>query len=467
MGSHRYFIAHAHFYQPPREDPLTNEVPAEVGAFPFHDWNEKIYQTCYLPNLSIGNLSRISFNIGPTLTRWMRKNHSESLNRIVEADQESFRLTGHGNAIAQPYHHTILPLATTVEKRLEIQWGIQDFVQTFGRSPEGMWLPETAVDLETLCILVDKGIKFTILAPWQVESKVGTNTPFKIDLPAGRSIVVFTYSTEISSRASFDEIATSNADLFAANYVVPTYTGNDSDQVVMMATDGELFGHHQVFRDLFLSHLVNGSLKSAGITLLNAAAYLSDHSCLPTAHIKENTSWSCHHAIIRWQDECACTPGAIWKKPLRSCINSIAQEIDRKSLEYFEPLGIDLYSSMESYVQVLTNRMSISDWLNSWINPRVSENERKTIELLFKSQEFRYRMFTSCGWFFNELNRIEPRNCISNAAYAVFLVEKALGISLAQKYAKMLSSIESEDQKLTGSSIFLQACERFKQEKIN
>jgi hypothetical protein len=440
-------------------------VPEETGANPFHDWNEKIYQTCYLPNLDIGNFSKISFNIGPTLIRWLREKHPEALERIVEADQEALKQTGHGNAIAQSFHHIILPLATVTEKHQEIQWGIQDFFLTFGRVPEGMWLPETAVDIETLSLLADKGIKFTILAPWQVESENGTNGPYKIELPAGRSIVVFTYSTEVSSRASFDEIATSNADLFAANYVFPRYTSNDDDQVVTMATDGELFGHHQAFRDLFLKHLVNGSLKSAGITLMNPANYLGDHPYLPVALIKENTSWSCHHGIKRWQEECGCTPGASWKKPLRLCMNLIAQDIDSACLGFCKPLGIELYHSMESYAQVLSRRVSITGWMNSWINPQISENKRIKIALLFTAQEYRYKMFTSCGWFFSEFDRIEPRNCITNAAYAIFLVEKALGISIAQNHAKLLSSIESEDQMVNGETIFNQAYSRFQREK--
>jgi len=463
MDSNRSFTVHAHFYQPPRENPVTDNVPTEISAYPYHDWNEKIFETCYLPNIQIGNFERISFDIGPTLSRWLRLKHQDALQSIVEADLRVLAETGHGNAIAQAYHHTILPLATKEEKVAEITWGIRDFIYTFGRSPEGMWLPETAVDIETLCILADQGIKFTILAPWQVQTSGHQgHSPFWGNLPGDRKIAIFIYSGELSARASFDTNATSNADHFVRNHIETQYEKNDPNQYVMMATDGELYGHHQTFREMFLSQMVNGSLKSIGVQLEGPAAYLERNSDLPLVTIHENTSWSCHHGVKRWREECDCTPGAKWKNPLRDALDEIAHDIDLLCNEFMFDYGIDLNKSRISYIDVILRENTFNSWLCSQTHFEIPDDSRKTLAGLFRAQEFRLRMFASCGWFFNEFDRIEPRNSISNAAYAIYLIDKTLNTNLGQKYVSLLSRVKSEETGITGDIVFAQAYESYK-----
>ena len=462
MNSNRSFIVHAHFYQPPRENPLTNDIPNEISAHPYHDWNERVFQTCYLPNIQIGNFSRISFNIGPTLSRWLRAKHPDAMKLIVEADQKAIKETGHGNALAQAYHHTILPLATREEKETEIYWGIRDFEHTFGRSPQGMWLPETAVDLETLEILANQGIKFTILAPWQVKLPAdGGQSPYVIHLPGDKKITIFTYAGELSARASFDNNATKNADDFVKNHLETQFLDNKLNQYVMMATDGELYGHHQTFREMFLSQMVNGSLKSASVNLEAPAVFLEKSSALPVASIREYTSWSCHHGVKRWSEECECTPGAKWKLPLREILKQIAREIDFECQKYLNSFGMDLFQTRKSYISVIVGKINFDSWLSLQTTLPLDDETRKVLAELFRAQEFRLKMFASCGWFFNDFDRIEPRNNIAFAAYAIYLIDKTFKTNLGSKYENLLANVQSEQTGLAGAVVFKQAYESY------
>ncbi len=258
------FCVHGHFYQPAREDPLTGEIPLEPGAFPFQNWNERIHAHCYRPNAELGNFERISFNIGPTLFEWMAVNYPDTCELIVAQEKRNFERYGVGNGMAQAYHHTILPLASRMEKMTEVRWGIADFQNRFGHVPKGLWLPETAADLETLDILAQCGIEFTILAPWQAaDDTVDITQPYWVDLPGGNRIVVFFYQPELSARISFDPSSTTNATTFFREILMPQFHGHgsrDRERIVMMASDGELYGHHQQFRDQFLSHLTQMSV---------------------------------------------------------------------------------------------------------------------------------------------------------------------------------------------------------------
>jgi alpha-amylase/alpha-mannosidase (GH57 family) len=212
----RALCIHGHFYQPPREDPLTGAVPEEIGAAPYRNWNERIHAECYRANAELGNFERISFNVGPTLFDWMAQHDPDTSRKIVEQDRANVRQFGVGNAIAQAYNHAIMPLATSADKRTQVAWGIADFTHRFGRKPQGMWLPETAVDIETLTIMAEQGITFTLLAPWQADAEsIDPTEPYLVRLPGGRSIAVFFYHQGLSGRVSFDPALTSNADAFA------------------------------------------------------------------------------------------------------------------------------------------------------------------------------------------------------------------------------------------------------------
>jgi hypothetical protein len=453
---------HAHFYQPPREDPLTNRIPDEPGAEPYHNWNERILNTCYRPNAELGNYGRISFNIGPTLSAWMAENSHEVLQKIVAEDRCNAALYGTGNALAQPYNHTILPLANRRDKETQVRWGIEAFKNTYGRDAQGMWLPETAVNMETLNILAQQGIQFTILAPWQVEGTGrGEGSPYRIDLENGRSIILFTYNDDLSSRVSFDQSATSNADTFAENYLVPAVKNRPTDSLTLIATDGELYGHHQIFRDKFLAHLVNGSTSGRGMKITYPALWLKENPMTRTTRLRENTSWSCHHGIERWRGPCGCCAVSNWKKPLRDAFNILADAIDEQFEKAMQEFDTDPWEMRNRYIDVILGKTTFVDWLSSFEFNTANQKVVQKLERLFQAQYERQRMFTSCGWFFDSIDRIEPRNNISYAAHAVWLMEQAGAFNLPYAFNSLMGKAASKKTGLSGKDWFLAGISRY------
>jgi alpha-amylase/alpha-mannosidase (GH57 family) len=462
MTVYRNLAVHAHFYQPPREDPFLNEIREEPGAYPYHDWNEKIFQTCYLPNIELGNFSKISFNIGPTLTSWLYKQHPDALEKIISADRQNVVANGVGNAIAQAYHHTILPLSTNRDKQTEIKWGIADFQKRFARYPEGMWLPETAVDIEILEILAENEIKFTILAPWQAESEnIDHRKPYRISLPNGKEIIVFFYDRNLSSRVSFDTKATSNADGFILDNVLAAYRNKPEEQIVLIASDGELYGHHQAFRDKFLSHLLNGSLVSANLIATYPSQYLKHKGVMEKINILENTSWSCHHGIERWRGECDCTGFSDWKRPLRITLDALAAGLDELYFQVSSPLLIDPWKARNEYIHVLLGDRSFEAWLEQHAREELRPERKKIIQNLIRSQVNRLKMFASCGWFFDDFDRIEPKNAVINAAHAVWLSDQIAPNPLLDQTVFGLKKVRSQRTGLTADAVFLDALEQF------
>src|SRR5436305_1549328 len=273
-----YLCLHGHFYQPPREDPFTNILPLEVGATPFTNYNEKITAECYRPNAEVGNFDAISYDMGPTLAAWLERAHPDVYQRIISADRRHMERYGVGNALAQAYNHTILPLATTRDKRTQIVWGLQDFRQRYGHAARGMWLAETAVDIESLDLLAQYGITYTILAPWQAATNVDPSEPYLVSLPGGRSITVFFFNAPLSGGVSFDSNMTDNADLFAASYLpghlVQSKRNAREAQIVLIATDGELYGHHKHWRDKFLTHLIQIGAPDFGFKVCSLEYYM-------------------------------------------------------------------------------------------------------------------------------------------------------------------------------------------------
>lgn len=452
---------HAHFYQPPREDPFTNLIPDEPGAEPYRNWNERILDTCYRPNAELGNYSRISFNLGPTLSSWMASNSKDVLLKIAEADKNNVIANGVGNAIAQPYNHTILPLSKRRDKETQVIWGIEAFKHLYGRNPQGIWLPECAVDLETLNVIAEQGIQFTILAPWQVEAQEGEEgSPYRIELENGKSIIVFLYNKELSTKVSFDTQATVNADTFAEKMLVPTVKRSALDGLTIIATDGELYGHHQIFRDKFLAHLLNGSTSGRGMQITYPGLWLMENNVTRTAMIIENTSWSCHHGVERWRSNCGCTADGAWKKPLREAFNFLADEIDTQYESIIFDAGGNPWEMRNRYIDVILGRISFVDWLNSF---ELRTNEMITIhklEYLFRAQYERQRMFTSCGWFFDSMERIEPQNNINYAASAVWLMEQACRFNLPYVFYSLIGKAKNDKSGLSGKDWFLSAYAR-------
>ncbi len=456
----RALSIHGHFYQPPREDPISGLIPPEHGASPYRNWNERIHAECYLPNAKLGNFEKISFNIGPTLLAWMNTYDPNAIRLIVAQDGANLKQYGVGNAIAQAYNHTILPLASHEDKVTQVAWGIADFEDKFGRKPIGMWLPETAADMETLNILAEYGIEFTILAPWQAEShQLDVTEPYRVALSAGKSISVFFYHQGLSTGVSFNPSLTSNADEFVKNEILPTFSWEKErrgePQLLLIASDGELYGHHQHFRDRFLAHLVNGASSSVGLEKSYPALWLKKYPPRFWMSIREGTSWSCHHGVERWRGDCGCTPAdGRWKGYLRQAFNRMARQLDKVYMDSMSALNIDPFKLRNSYIHVILGQLPVDELINQYAGRKLESNQVRQIRLLLEAQRERQRIFTSCGWFFDDFSRIEPRNNVAYAAQAVRLTYLATGVNLSEQFKADLRYVVSQRTGIRGDKVF-------------
>ena len=455
---------HGHFYQPPREDPISNYIPSEIGSEPFNNWNEKILSECYEPNALAGNFGKISFNIGPTLFRWMMAEKPNIAQLIVEQERANFERFGIGNGMAQSFHHTILPLATKEDKITQVFWGISDFEMRFGHKPQGIWLPETAVDIETLCVLSDLGLKFTILAPWQIETPDdGKEGAYLIELPEGRKpFVVFPYNRELSTMISFIPESTSNGDHFLQ--IVREKLQGDGNGLTFVASDGELYGHHQVFRDKFLTYLLNSEEQNPDVRWNYPGLWLAENSVETKARLVSPSSWSCFHGVQRWQGECDCTPGADWKEPFFLAMRAIADWLDGTYYNFIKEFVSDPWKFRNQYIKVYNRQLSLADLLHQEGRFSVNPDDLAKIDLLMEAQVKRQSMFTSCGWFFEEFHRIEPQNNIAYAAMAVWLTEKACGMKVPDEVLDKLKDVRDKKTGLRADTVFTQTLLRAKNE---
>ncbi len=354
-----------------------------------------------------------------------------------------------------------MPLASSADKHTQVAWGIADFAKRFGRRPQGMWLPETGVDIETLSIMADQGIEFTLLAPWQADSEMLDPTePYRVALPGGRSIVAFFYHQGLSGRVGFDPAAmTSNADAFALHDLPGQFHSaklqRGEPHLVLVATDGELYGHHQPFRDMFLAHLLKTAGPQSGIAPTFPARWLREHPPQRTIGIRERTSWSCHHGVARWSADCGCTPsGSPWKANLRGALDALATAIDHAYAETLRPFAIDHQELRNRYIHVLLGEQSIEDLIGAATSQRLPEAEVQRIHTLLEAQRERQRMFTSCGWFFEDFDRIEPKNNVAYAAQAVQLTRQASGVDLAPAAIEQLRRVVSPRTGLRADQVF-------------
>lgn len=459
---HNYLCIHGHFYQPPREDPFTNHIPPENDAAPYPNFNEKITAECYLPNAERGNFERVNFDLGPTLAAWLADSHPTVLDRVIEADRLSASQYGAGAAIAQAYNHTILPLASARDKRTQIIWGLRDFERRFGRIAEGMWLAETAVDLETLTILHEMGVRYTVLAPWQSIDPVDATEPYFIKLPSGDAITVFFYNGPLSGLVSFDAEATSNADRFAHHYLTPHLNpkklAHSEDQLILIATDGELYGHHKPWRDQFLWRLTHEAAPAAGFEVTTLDRYLRDHPPTREARLREPSSWSCHHGVARWSDGCACVPGdSSWKRPLRDAFDNLRVRLDALYEREAASLLRDPWSARDAYLGLrngwTTPAAFWGDMGRRGRRPLIRRQETRVTRLL-EAQYYGQAMYTSCGWFFEDLDRIEPRNDIAFARRAISLAWKITGEDLQESLLRDLAHTRSEVTGITGADLY-------------
>ncbi|HEX8070712.1 MAG TPA: DUF3536 domain-containing protein [Pyrinomonadaceae bacterium] len=439
-------IIHGHFYQPPRENPWTNTIEPQPSARPFPNWNERIHRECYRPNAYarvvdsrgrveriVNNYANISFNFGPTLCSWLAQFHPETYARIIEADRASARRQwGHGNAIAQGYHHAILPLCNERDRRTEIRWGLTDFRRRFSRPAEALWLPETAANDATLGALIEEGLRFVILSPHQAErvrplgaevwSSVGSGSvdprqPYRYFHRdgSGRSIAVFFYDGHVAKTIAFDGVLASSHFLLDR---IERAVG-DGGALVNVATDGESYGHHFMFGDRCLAYALEVEARGRGFEVTNYGAFLAQNEPTYEVEIKpgpndEGTAWSCAHGLGRWARDCSCHAGARegwhqkWRTPLRAALEFLRDE----AAELFETEGGDLFrdpwAARDAYAELLVEpRADRAAWLARQTGRHLDADEQVRALTLLELQRSALAMFTSCGWFFNDLSGIE------------------------------------------------------------
>ncbi len=474
----RCVCVHGHFYQPPRENPWLEAVEVQDSAFPYDDWNARVTAECYRPNQAarilddqgriaaiVNNYARMSFNFGPTLLAWLERHDADCYQGIIEADRQSQdRFGGHGSALAQPYNHMILPLANRRDKFTQVRWGVRDFQHRFGRHPEGMWLPETAVDVETLEVLAEARIGFTILAPHQAArvrvlgadewtdvsgSRIDTRMPYRAILPSGRSIVVFFYDGAVSCAVGFGGLLKDGGD-FARRLEAAFVEGREGPQLVHVANDGETFGHHHPRGDMALAYALD-RLERDGVRLVNYAQFLE--MCPPTheVQIAENTSWSCSHGIERWRRDCGCRCGQQpgWTQDWRAFLRTALDELRDRLAPACEHLGNqllrDLWRARNEYIDVILNRSPamVAEFLSRHERCSLTEEERITVLRLMELQRNAQLMYTSCGWYFDDVSGIETVQVLHYTGRVVRLAQELFGGRLEERLLAELELAKS------------------------
>jgi alpha-amylase/alpha-mannosidase (GH57 family) len=481
--SKKFICVHGHFYQPPRENPWLEAVELQDSAFPYHDWNERITAECYAPNALarlldgdgriatiVSNYSRMSFNFGPTLLSWIKDKQPDIHTAIVEADKKSRELFGgHGSAIAQVYNHMILPLANTRDKHTQVIWGIRDFESRFGRTPEGMWLAETAADTETLDVLAQHGIKFTILSPYQASrvrpldemneteewqnvngAKIDPTMPYLVRLPEGRSIVVFFYDAPVSQAVAFEKLLVSG-ERFAGRLLDAFDESRDHDQLVHVATDGESYGHHFQFGDMALAYGLHQIENSPETKLTIYAEFLESHPPTHEAEIHQGSAWSCSHGVERWKSDCGCCAGGHggwtqkWRAPLRQAMDFLRDKLavfyEDKARQYFK----DPWAARDEYIAVILDRSPdhVAHFFSQHSVRELNEAERMAASRLLEMQRHALLMFTSCGWFFDEISGIETVQVIQYAARALQLASELGAADIETGFLEILAQAKS------------------------
>jgi alpha-amylase/alpha-mannosidase (GH57 family) len=455
----RYLCIHGHFYQPPRENPSLEAIELQDSAYPYHDWNDRVTAECYAPNATsrildaeqrivelVNNYSRISFNFGPTLLSWIEQKAPKVYEALREADKSSGeRYSGHGSAIAQAYNHMIMPLANSRDKNTQVKWGLRDFEYRFGRLPEGIWLPETAADTETLDVLAANGIKFTILAPrqakrirkrgsrsWQDVSgdRIDPSRAYLVKLPSKRTISVFFYDGPISQGVAFERLL-DNGQRFADRLLSGFSDARQWPQLVHIATDGESYGHHHRFGEMALSYALHHIETNKLAQLTNYGEFLEKHPPDHFVEIVNNSSWSCVHGLERWRSNCGCNTGGHagwnqeWRAPLRAALDWLRDELAPLYEQKAAPLLKDPWAARDEYIQVVLNRAeeSIQNFFGMHAtHPLPSEEQVAALKLL-EMQRHAMLMYTSCGWFFDELSGLETVQVIQYAGRAVRLAQ--------------------------------------------
>ena len=470
----KFICIHGHFYQPPRENAWLEEIELQESAAPYHDWNERIDSECYNPNANsrvlddegkiidiVNNYSKISFNFGPTLLSWLEKYSPETYSGIIKADKESMKnFGGHGSAMAQVYNHLIMPLCNRRDKETQVKWGIYDFEKRFKRKPEGMWLAETAVDYETLEVLAEHDIKFTVLAPRQAKAfrkigeenwSQGVNSQFHYicNLPSGKKITLFFYDGDGSQAVAFKGLLKDGKEL--ANNLINSFNIFSGDHpLVHIATDGESYGHHHRYGDMALAYCIRYIEENKLANLTNYGQFMNLFEAEYEIEIHENSSWSCVHGIERWRSNCGCNTGGTswnqeWRKPLRDTLNWLRDhlaEVYEREMKFFNK---DVWGLRNKYIKIILDRNIVN--VENFIKENAPENldEEQTTKFirLMEMQRQCLLMFTSCAWFFDEISGIETVQVLQYANRAIQLAERESDVHLEEEFIGRLSYIKS------------------------
>ena len=473
-GSERFVCVHGHFYQPPRENPWLEAVEVQDSAAPYHDWNERVTAECYAPNTVArlleehgrisalrNNYNRISFNFGPTLLTWMEHAWPDVYAQILLADQESRRHFGRGNAMAQVYGHAIMPLLNRRDQQTQVRWGIADFVFRYGRLPDGMWLPETAVDHDTLVTLAENGIRFTVLTPYQAarvryggeawqdvhDNGIDSTRPYRCVLRPGLDITLFFYDSDIAHAVAFGGLLNDGREL--ARRLTTAVLAAPGTPLVHVATDGESYGHHHRFGEMALASAIETIEREGQVQLTNYAAYLDRVPVHDEVVPRDNTSWSCAHGVERWRANCGCNAGNYpgqqgWRAPLREALDWLRTQLDAAFERYGEPLLRDPWAARDAYATVLLRRDAVQKdaFLERHARRHAQEQNRGLVWKLLEMQRHSLLSFTSCGWFFDEPSGIETVQILTYAARAIQLAGE-FGTNLEPEFLRRLLPVRS------------------------
>ena len=485
----RFICVHGHFYQPPRENPWLELVEQQPAAYPYHDWNERITAECYDPNTRarildnhgritqlVNNYARISFNLGPTLLSWMEAFAPGTYVAVLAADQLSRERFGHGSAMAQVYNHAIMPLANPRDARTQIVWGVRDFTARFGRVPEGMWLAETAVDDATLELLADEGVGFTVLSPYQAArirpiggdawqdvsgGRVDPTMPYRVELASGRSIDVFFYDGPLSQGVAFEGLLIDGRRF--ADRLLQGFNGRSGAQLVNIATDGESYGHHHHHGEMALAAALDRLDARDDVELTNYAAYLATHPPTHQAEVVQKSSWSCAHGVERWRSDCGCASESgghqRWRAPLRVALDELGTELATRYEDAARALLTDPWAARDDYIEVILDRAGATGrFLEAHGRHSLDAAETARVLKLLELQRHAMLMFTSCGWFFEEIARPEPVQVLRYAARAIQLAEDlGIGDGLEERFVAQLARAESNDARyVDGRGIYEQ-----------
>ena len=461
-ASKRFVCIHGHFYQPPRENPWLETVETQDTAAPYHDWNERVCAECYAPNGAarivnsknqitriVNNYARISFNFGPTLLSWLMENAQRTYRMILDGERRSRKsFKGHSSAMAQVYNHVILPLANRRDRITQIRWGIADYQRHYGTPPEGMWLAETAADTESLELLAQHGIKFTVLAPHQClhirslkdgtgwtetpNASVDTTRPYLVRFDSGVSIAVFFYDGPASRAIAFEGLLNSGESLAAR--LKDGFKDNAQPQLVHVATDGESYGHHHKYGEMALAYALRLLEADKTVKLTNYGGYLAQFPPEYEAEIVDNTSWSCEHGVERWRSNCGCNSGKpgwnqAWRGPLRQTLDELRDAVAPLTEQEGGKLFRDVWAARDSYIQVVLDRSAeaLDRFFAENQSHSLTEAERVRALELMEMQRHAQLMYTSCGWFFDDISGIETVQVIAYAARVLQLAQDLFG----------------------------------------